>query len=243
MIRVRFENVSKSYSLINTGGIKTFLFNLFKQINIYKKQKFIALENISFSIFDGEVIGIIGRNGAGKSTILALIAGVLEPTSGSVEVSGRIAPLLELGAGFHPDLTGRENIILNGILLGMTKKEIVAKLDEIIAFSELGEFIDQPIRMYSSGMLARLGFSVAIQVNPEILLIDEVLSVGDQAFSKKSEQAIFDFKQKKTTIILVSHAVESVKKLCDKVIWIENHRVKMMGDTETVIREYVKSYA
>jgi lipopolysaccharide transport system ATP-binding protein len=242
MIRVKFENVYKSYSLINTGGIKTFLFNFFKQINSYKKNKFVALENINFSIFDGEVVGIIGRNGAGKSTTLALIAGVLAPSSGSVEVHGRIAPLLELGAGFHPDLTGRENIILNGILLGMTRKEIMAKLDDIIAFSELGDFVDQPIRMYSSGMLARLGFSVAIQVNPEILLIDEVLSVGDQAFSRKSEQAIFEFKQKKTTIILVSHSAESVQKLCDKVIWIDNHQIKMMGATEDVLKEYAASY-
>jgi len=241
MIRVRFDNVSKSYSLINTGGIKTFLFNLLKQIKSYKNNKFVALENISFSIFDGEVVGIIGRNGAGKSTTLALIAGVLAPSSGTVEVHGRIAPLLELGAGFHPELTGRENIILNGILLGMTKKEIMSKLEDIIVFSELGEFVDQPIRMYSSGMLARLGFSVAIQVDPEILLIDEVLSVGDHAFSRKSEQAIYEFKQKKTTIILVSHSAESVRKLCDKVIWIENHRVRMMGDAETVLRHYEES--
>lgn len=241
MIRVRFENVSKTYSLINTGGIKTFLFNLFQQLKSYKKHKFVALENIDFSIMDGEVVGIIGRNGAGKSTTLAMIAGVIEPTSGKVEVHGRIAPLLELGAGFHPDLTGRENIILNGILLGMTKKEILSKLPEIITFSELGSFIDQPIRMYSSGMLARLGFSIAIQVEPEILLIDEVLSVGDYAFSQKSEQAIFAFKKKKTTIVLVSHSAEAVKKLCDKVIWIEDHKIKMIGKAETVLSHYEKA--
>jgi lipopolysaccharide transport system ATP-binding protein len=242
MIRVRFDNVSKSYSLINTGGIKTFLFNLFKQIKNYREQKFTALENINFTIYDGEVVGIIGRNGAGKSTTLGLIAGVLAPSSGRVEVHGRIAPLLELGAGFHPDLNGRENIILNAILLGMTKKEIMSKLDQIIEFSELSEYIDQPIRMYSSGMMARLGFSVAIQVNPEILLIDEVLSVGDQGFSKKSEKAIFDFKKKGTTIILVSHDAGSIRKLCDKVIWIENHHIRMVGDTESVISEYEKSF-
>lgn len=242
MIRVRFNNVSKSYSLINTGGIKTFLFNLFKQVKNYREQKFVALENIDFTIYDGEVVGIIGRNGAGKSTILGLISEVIAPTSGSVEVYGRIAPLLELGAGFHQDLTGRENIILNGILLGMTKADITAKLDEIIAFSELTDYIDQPIRMYSSGMMARLGFSVAIQVNPEILLIDEVLSVGDQGFCKKSEKAIFDFKKRGITIILVSHDADSIRKLCDKVIWIENHRVRMIGNTESVMSEYEKSF-
>lgn len=242
MIRVRFNNVSKSYSLINTGGIKTFLFNLFKQVKNYREQKFVALENINFTIYDGEVVGIIGRNGAGKSTILGLISEVIVPTSGSVEVYGRIAPLLELGAGFHQDLTGRENIILNGILLGMTKADITAKLDEIIAFSELTDYIDQPIRMYSSGMMARLGFSVAIQVNPEILLIDEVLSVGDHGFSKKSEKAIFDFKKRGITIILVSHDADSIRKLCDKVIWIENHRVRMIGNTENVMSEYEKSF-
>lgn len=242
MIRVKFDNVSKIYSLLNTGGIKIFLFNLFSQIKAYHREKFIALQNIDFTIYDGEVVGIIGRNGAGKSTMLSLIAGVLTPTKGNIEVNGRIAPLLELGAGFHSDLTGRENIVLNGILLGMTKKEIMSKLDEIIEFSELGEYIDQPIRMYSSGMMGRLGFSVAIQVNPEILLIDEVLSVGDQAFSKKSEKAIFEFKNRGITIILVSHSADSIKKLCNKVIWIENHQVKMIGDTESVMREYEKSF-
>lgn len=242
MIRVRFKQVSKSYSLLNTGGIKTFLFNLIKQIKAYREHKFTALENVSFDIYDGEVVGIIGRNGAGKSTTLGLIAGVFAPTSGSVEVNGRIAPLLELGAGFHQDLTGQENIILNGILLGMTKADITSKLDEIIAFSELSEYIDQPIRMYSSGMMARLGFSVAIQVNPEILLIDEVLSVGDQGFGKKSEKAIFDFKNRGITIILVSHDAGSIRKLCNKVIWIENHRIRMIGDTESVMNEYEKSF-
>jgi lipopolysaccharide transport system ATP-binding protein len=243
MIRVCFKKVSKSYSLLNTGGIKTFLFNLFSQIKNYREQKFTALENIDFTIFDGEVVGIIGRNGAGKSTTLGLIAGVLAPTSGTVEVNGRIAPLLELGAGFHQDLTGRENIILNGILLGMSKADITAKLDDIIEFSELSEYIDQPIRMYSSGMMARLGFSVAIQVNPEILLIDEVLSVGDQGFGKKSEKAIFDFKNRGITIVLVSHDPGGIRKLCDKVIWIEKHKIRMIGTTESVMSEYEKSFA
>lgn len=238
MTRVKFTEVTKEYSLINTGGIKTFLFNMFSQIKQYRETKFKALEKINFTIKNGEVVGIIGKNGAGKSTTLGLIAGVLTPTVGSVEVNGRIAPLLELGAGFHQDLSGRENIMLNAILLGMSKKNIMSKIDEIITFAELNEFIDQPIRKYSSGMLARLGFSIAIQVEPEILLIDEVLSVGDQSFSKKSEKAIFDFKKSGTTIILVSHDPTSIRKLCNKVIWIENHKIKMIGDTEDVISAY-----
>lgn len=238
MIRIKFTNVYKEYRLINTGGIKTFLFNFVKQIKTYKQNSFKALENINFEVHDGEVVGIIGRNGAGKSTTLGLIAGVMKPTSGSVEVHGRIAPLLELGAGFHHDLTGRENILLNGMLLGLSKKEILSKVDEIIAFSELEEFIDQPIRMYSSGMLSRLGFSIAIQTNPDILLIDEVLSVGDKNFQKKSADKIFEFKNKGTTIVFVSHDASTVQKLCDKVIWIEKHKIKMIADADTVIEHY-----
>lgn len=241
MIRIKFEKVSKYYKLINTGGIKSFVFNFFKQIKMYKENTFIALENISFEINNGDVVGIIGKNGAGKSTTLGLIAGVMKPTSGKVEVIGRIAPLLELGAGFHHDLTGRENIVLNGILLGMSKKDILEKVDEIIEFSELEEFIDQPIRMYSSGMLSRLGFSIAVQANPDILLIDEVLSVGDKNFQKKCTDKIFEFKNKGVTIVFVSHAISSVELLCDKVIWIENHQIKLMGKTSEVIPEYNKS--
>ncbi|NOR54977.1 MAG: ATP-binding cassette domain-containing protein [Sulfurovum sp.] len=238
MTRIKFENVSKHYRLINSGGIKTFLFNFVSQIKSYRKNVFHALEDISFEIKDKEVVGIIGRNGAGKSTTLGLIAGVLSPTSGNVEVKGRIAPLLELGAGFHHDLTGRENIVLNGLLLGMSKKDIVSKVDEIIEFSELEEFIDQPIRMYSSGMLSRLGFSIAIQTNPEILLIDEVLSVGDKGFQKKSADKIHEFREKGITIVFVSHDVGTVEKLCDKVIWIENHKIKMIGNAKDVISAY-----
>lgn len=238
MIRIKFEQVFKSYALINTGGIKTFLFNFIHQIKTYKSSRFKALENVSFEIYDREVVGIIGRNGAGKSTTLGLMAGVLAPSSGKVEIHGRIAPLLELGAGFHQDLTGRENIILNALLLGMSKKEIVSKIDEIIEFSDLLEYIDQPIRMYSSGMLTRLGFSIAVQTNPEILLIDEVLSVGDQNFQKKSAQKIHEFKAKGVTIVFVSHDINTVEEICDKVIWIENHHIKMIGKAKDVIKAY-----
>lgn len=237
MIRVEFKNVSKVYTLAFTGGIKDFLFNI---LNIFKKKdkkKFVALENINFTINDKDVVGIVGKNGSGKSTTLGLIAGILKPTIGSVKIQGTIAPLLELGAGFHPDLTGRENIVLNGILLGINKKDIMNMLDDIILFSELEEFIDQPIRMYSSGMLSRLGFSVAVHTQPDILLIDEVLSVGDARFQKKSEEKIFEFKKMGKTIIFVSHDFELVKRLCTKVILIDQHKVKYCGDIESFDEE------
>ncbi len=238
MIRVKFENVTKYYTLLNTGGIKHFILNFFKEYKKIKSNRFLALENISFEVKDKDVVGIIGKNGAGKSTTLGLIAGVLKPTSGRVEVNGRIAPLLELGAGFHPDLTGRENVILNGILLGMTKKEILSKLDSIIEFSELGEFIDQPIRIYSSGMMSRLGFSVAVHVDPEILLIDEVLSVGDFKFQEKSKNKIYEFKEKGKTIIFVSHDIGMVEELCDKVILIHDHKLLYQGDVKKGVELY-----
>ncbi|WP_456478941.1 ABC transporter ATP-binding protein, partial [Nautilia sp.] len=207
MIRVEFKNITKYYTLLNTGGIKNFLLNFFSEIKRIKNNRFLALDNISFRIYDRDVVGIIGKNGAGKSTTLGLIAGVLAPSEGEVYVKGRIAPLLELGAGFHPDLSGRENIILNGILLGMTKKEIMSKLESIIEFSEIGDFIEQPIRIYSSGMMSRLGFSVAVHTDPDILLIDEVLSVGDFKFQEKSKNKIYEFKEKGKTIIFVSHDI------------------------------------
>ncbi len=238
MIRVKFENVTKYYTLLNTGGIKNFILNFFREYKKIKSNRFLALENISFEVKDKDVVGIIGKNGAGKSTTLGLIAGVLKPTSGRVEVNGRIAPLLELGAGFHPDLTGRENVILNGILLGMTKKEILSKLDSIIEFSELGEFIDQPIRIYSSGMLSRLGFSVAVHTNPDILLIDEVLSVGDFKFQEKSKNKIYEFKEKGKTIIFVSHDIGMVEELCDKVILIHEHKLLYQGDVKKGVELY-----
>jgi lipopolysaccharide transport system ATP-binding protein len=238
MNRVEFKDVSKYYTLLNTGGIKSFLFNFFKNIKQIKQNRVLALDNISFTIKDKDVVGIIGKNGAGKSTTLGLIAGVLAPTSGEVVVRGKVAPLLELGAGFHMDLTGRENIILNGILLGMTKKEILSKLDKIIEFSELKEFIDQPIRIYSSGMLSRLGFSVAVYTNPDILLIDEVLSVGDFKFQKKSKDKIYEFKKMGKTIIFVSHDIEVVKELCNKVIVINNKKVIFEGNVNEGVKIY-----
>mgnify|MGYP001991611284 CR=1 FL=1 len=189
---IQCTDVRKDFPMYHhfTGGIKNFLFHFPTAIKQMRKSRFTALKNISFEVSTRETVGIIGKNGAGKSTILGLLAGVLKPSSGQVIVDGRIAPLLELGAGFHPELSGRENILLNGILLGMLKREVEEKIDSIIAFSELEEFIDQPIRTYSSGMLARLGFSVAVHSDPDILLVDEVLAVGDQDFQKKCIEKI-----------------------------------------------------
>ncbi len=241
---ITFDNVSKSYPLYHhvTGGFKHFLLNLPKGIHSLKHARFSALCNISFEIARGETFGIIGRNGAGKSTTLGLIAGVLSPSQGTVTVHGRISPLLELGAGFHPELTGRENIMLNGVLMGLLRVEVLRKVNEIIAFSELGDFIDQPIRMYSSGMLARLGFSVVSHLDPEILLIDEILAVGDIEFQKKCIDKMMDFKKKGVTMVLVSHFLDSIKMMCDKTLWIENHVIRMLGSTEQVVDDYVKSH-
>jgi len=238
MTRIAFKNVSKSYTLLNSGGIKDFIFHFSKYLKELRKNKVVVFEDLSFEIKDKEVVGIIGRNGAGKSTTLGLIAKVLSPTTGSVYVHGKLAPLLELGAGFHPDLTGRENIVLNGVLLGMKRDDILDKIDTIITFSELGEFIDQPIRIYSSGMLSRLGFSVAVHTDPDILLIDEVLSVGDLTFQEKSKKKIFEFKEQKKTIILVSHNLKLIKELCDRVILIHEHRMLFEGDVTTGIEMY-----
>jgi lipopolysaccharide transport system ATP-binding protein len=238
---IEFENVSKSFSLYHhmTGGIKNFLFNLKKNLSDIGRTRFESLHGISFSVQAGETFGIIGVNGAGKSTTLGLIAGVLKPSSGAVRVKGRVSSLLELGAGFHPELTGRENILLNGILIGLNRRQVLGKMDEIIEFSGLGDFISQPIRVYSSGMLSRLGFSVVAHLEPEILLIDEILAVGDDEFRKKCAFKMAEFKEKGVTMVLVSHAVDDVLSICDRVMWIENHRVKMIGEPAPVLSGYL----
>lgn len=238
-----FDHVCKKYSLYHhiTGGIKNFLFHLPSALKSIKNAKYEALKDVSFEVYKGETLGIVGRNGAGKSTILGLIAGVLKPSGGRIIVKGQASALLELGAGCHPELTGRENIMLNGIILGLTRAQILRKLDEIIEFSELGEFIDQPIRVYSSGMLARLGFSVVAHLDPDILLIDEILAVGDAEFQKKCMDKMMTFKKSGVTIIFVSHSMEDVKKICDRTLWIENHSAKMIGKTDNIIKQYTKT--
>jgi len=238
-----FENVSKTYPLYHhiTGGIKNLIFHPIRGIKSLKYSRFQALKDISFNVKKGETLGIIGKNGAGKSTILGLIAGVLRPSKGRVIVNGRVSPLLELGAGFHPELTGRENIMLKGVLIGLTRSEVLAKMDEIVNFSELGDFIDQPVRIYSSGMLARLGFSIVASLDPEVLLIDEILAVGDMDFQKKCLQRMAVFKKRGVTIIFVSHNLVSVENICDRLLWVEDHSGKRLGETKDVLNEYSPS--
>ncbi|ADP12977.1 O-antigen ABC transporter ATP-binding protein [Erwinia sp. Ejp617] len=205
---------------------------------MFSGRSYLAIEDISFKINKGESVALIGRNGAGKSTSLSLVAGVIKPTSGKVSVSGRVASMLELGGGFHPEITGRENIRLNATLLGLRRKELNEKIDKIIEFSELNEFIDEPIRVYSSGMLAKLGFSVITQVDPDILIIDEVLAVGDIKFQKKCLETIKAFKARGVTILFVTHNMADIEKVCDRVIWIENHHIKTIGNSKDVVAEY-----
>ena len=239
--KVELQHVYKEYPLYRSlfVGLKGFIFNPRKVISSLKGNRFRALNNISFTVNEGETLGVIGRNGAGKSSLLGLIAGVIRPTSGNVIVNGHVSAMLELGAGFHPELSGRDNIILNGVLMGYRRKDILKKLDAIIEFSGLAEFIDEPIRIYSSGMLAKLGFSIITQLEPDILLIDEVLAVGDSEFQKKCESVIRQFKEKGVTIIFVSHNMDEVLSVCDKVIWIEDHVIKKYGEASTVVDSYI----
>ncbi len=241
MIAIRFEHVAKSYPKYQhmLGGLKAFLLHLPRTIRSLRSDRFTALRDVSFEIRRGETVGLIGPNGSGKSTMLALIAGVLRPDAGTIEVHGRVCPLLELGAGFHPELTGRENIVLNGVLSGLLRRELLARMADIIAFSELSNFIDQPIRTYSSGMLARLGFSVAVHLDPEVLLIDEILAVGDQRFRLKCRDRIGEFRRRGVTIVVVSHAMDEVRLLCDRVMWLQEGSVRAAGDADTVVGQYV----
>ncbi len=239
---VEFKEVTKVYELYHNVSYKEILFNLFRKKRRDLKEYFTALEGISFSIKRGESVGIIGKNGSGKSTTLGLIAGVLKPNSGKVEVRESVSPLLELGGGFHPDLNAYENIKLNGVLLGMPLKKIEEKLDDIVAFAELGDFASQPIHVYSSGMLARLGFSIVTQLDPQLLLIDEVLAVGDEQFRAKCIGLMQQFKRDGVTIILVSHNPSDIKAICDRVIWIDEHKIVADGETDKILELYHEKY-
>ena len=200
--------------------------------------KFTALEHISFELKRGQTLGLIGRNGAGKSTLLKIISGILKPTEGRVSCYGNVVPMLELGSGFDFDLTGRENVFLNGAILGYSEEFLKGKYDEIVEFSELGQFIEVPIRNYSSGMLARLAFSIATVVNPDILIVDEILSVGDVAFQEKSKKRMLHLMGGGTTVLFVSHSIEQIREMCDRAIWLENGSVKLMGGDEKVCDAY-----
>ncbi len=202
-----------------------------------------AVDDVSLSVGKGTTLGLIGRNGSGKSTMLKLIAGIAKPTSGTVAVEGKISALIELGAGFHPEISGRENVFINGIMLGLSKKEITAKFDEIVRFADLEPFIDAPVKTYSSGMFMRLGFSIAINVNPDVLLVDEVLAVGDAAFIPKCLDRIDDFRRRKKTILFVSHDLAMVAKICDQVAWMKDGRLRMLGEPQEVVDAYLSDVA
>lgn len=208
-----------------------------------KYQKFTALDDVSFQVRSGEVLGFVGHNGAGKSTMLKVISGILKPTSGTVSANGTIVPMLELGSGFDMDLTGRENIFLNGAILGYSKDFLEEKYSEICEFSELGDFINIPIRNYSSGMLARLAFSIATVVRPQILIVDEILSVGDAAFQDKSRARMMELMGNGTTVLFVSHSTDQIRSMCDRVIWLDHGKVRMYGDADKVCDEYLSSLA
>lgn len=203
-----------------------------------EKTYFYALSDVKFHVEKGEVVGLIGSNGAGKSTLLKIVSGVMKPTKGSVTVNGSIAPMIELGAGFDAELTARENIYLNGAVLGYSKEFIDNKFDEIVEFSELIDFLDVPIKNYSSGMIAKLAFSIATIVDPEVLIVDEILSVGDIKFQEKSRNKMMSMINGGTTVLYVSHSLESIRELCTKVVWLEHGKIKMIGDPEEVIDSY-----
>ena len=235
---IRVENVSMRFRMANdrVTSIKEMVTKMLKRQVEYKD--FWALKNVSFDVKRGEVIGLIGRNGAGKSTILKIISGILKPTEGSVYRGGGIVPMLELGSGFDYDLTGKENIYLNGAVLGYSKEFLESRYNDILEFSELGEFINTPIRNYSSGMLMRLAFSIATVVNPEILIVDEILSVGDENFQKKSHARMMELMAGGTTVLYVSHNLDQIREMCNRVVWLENHTVNMFGDVKEVCDAY-----
>lgn len=232
------KNISMCYMMTydRIKSIKEYMVQLIK--GKIKYEEFWALKDVSFEVQKGEVIGIIGHNGAGKSTLLKVISGILKPTGGELEVHGNIVPMLELGSGFDTDLTGRENIFLNGAILGYSEEYLKAKYDEIVAFSGLGKFIDVPIRNYSSGMLMRLAFSIATVVDPDILIVDEILAVGDADFQEKSKARMKEMMGGGTTVLFVSHSLEQIREMCDRVIWLDHGQVKMHGNTQEVCDAY-----
>jgi len=235
---IEFSQVSKRFQLQEGRTLREFLPALFRGRGW--SEPFYALRDVTFSIARGETVGIIGRNGSGKSTILKLIAGVMAPTEGEVWAAGRVSPLIELGAGFHPDLTGRENIDLNASILGMSGKEIRDRFDEVVSFAELWDFVDTPVKRYSSGMYMRLGFSVAIHSDPEILLVDEVLSVGDAAFQEKCLDKMHEFQERGTTIVVVSHSMDLVRDFCQRVLLLEGGRLVGDGSPREMTERYLE---
>jgi ABC-2 type transport system ATP-binding protein len=237
MLRVDNLSVRLLLHRERVTSIREYIIRLVKRRNI-KKDEFWPLRDISFTVGRGEVFGIIGQNGAGKSTLLRVIAGILKPTRGAIEVRGRIAPLIELGAGFEPEMTGRENIFLYGSMLGFSNRRLAERLEDMIEFSELREFLDVPLKNYSSGMVARLAFAVATDTDPDLLLIDELLSVGDASFRLKCQERIEAFQARGVSILLVSHNLGSIKQLCERAAWIEHGCIRMIGAAASVAEAY-----
>ena len=243
---IRFENVSKRYRR-TYGGLRHLVQDTANRLigrndGGFPEERYLwALKDVSFEVHRGEILGIIGLNGAGKSTILKMVSRITHPTSGTLTVNGQIGALIELGAGFHPELTGRENVFLNSSILGMSRQEIKAKYDSIVAFAELDGFMNMPVKHYSSGMYMRLGFAVAVHLEPDIFLIDEVLSVGDAGFQTKCANKIHELRERETTIILVANDMSNIARHSDRVLWIEGGQFKALGDPEEVTQAYLES--
>lgn len=240
---INIEHVSMKFNLgiEKDFSIKQAFVNLFTKKNRRRKEEFWALKDVNFHIGKGEVVGLIGSNGAGKSTLLKVVSGVMKPTKGKVDVHGVISPMIELGAGFDGNLTAKENIYLNGAILGYSKKFLDSKFHEIVEFSELRDFLEVPVKNFSSGMTAKLAFSIATVVNPEILIVDEILSVGDIKFQEKSKKKMMEMIKGGTTVLYVSHSLQSIKDLCTKVVWLEHGKVIKIGDTKEICDEYYKA--
>lgn len=240
-VMIDVQDLTVNYKLVNdrVKSMKEFLIaSLLRKITY---ESFTALENVSFQVRKGEVLGIVGHNGAGKSTLLKIVSGILKPSKGQIRNYGRVVPMLELGSGFDFDLTGQENIFLNGAILGYQEEFLNEKYEQIVEFSELGRFIQSPIRNYSSGMMMRLAFSVATVVNPEILIVDEILAVGDSDFQEKSKRRMLELMGGGTTVLFVSHSMDQIRELCNRVLWIEHGQVQMIGPTQEVCDCYERS--
>lgn len=237
-LAIKIDSVSMHFNMSTEklDSLKEYFIKMMKRQLFFKD--FVAVNNISLEIEKGEVFGIVGTNGSGKSTLLKIISGILRPTTGSVEINGTIAPLIELGAGFDGDLTARENIFLNGAILGYSKPFIQEHFDRIVDFAELRDFLDVPIKNYSSGMVARIAFAIATIIKPDILIVDEILSVGDFLFQQKCEQRINELMAGGTTVVIVSHAIDQIERLCDRVLWIEKGDQRMLGATDKVCGAY-----
>ena len=238
MALIEFEHVSKAFA--HSGGAKLLRAHIRDRFGrrTVKRELFYALKDVSFRVDHGECMAIVGGNGAGKSTLLSLVTGLCTPTSGRISVNGRVAALLELGSGFHPDLTGVENIFLNASLLGLSRKRTEACFDQIVDFSGVADFIEDPIRTYSSGMIMRLAFAVAVHVDPDILIVDEVLAVGDQSFQTKCFERIARFKEEGRTLLFVSHSPQLVRQFCDRTLWLDNGQAVLVGTPDEVLNAY-----